>query len=347
MNLKGQMKAHKTPPPLHPLPPGEGHDFIFSKGSRFISSPSTGEGEGEGAHLSSEKGFALVLTLMILVLITAMVVEFSYGVYTTTSALHNWKDSQRLSFVSKSGISLALKTISDFPQNELYRFPGKMEIPVENILEGFTGTVIVSVEDENAKFNLNSLVYRNGQLNTRAYESFKRLLRNFGLDEGIADRIVDWIDTNNEPRLRDSEENAKNAYMDSVDELLRIKGIDRQTYEILLPYITVYGYEGTDSDLININTASIPVIMSFNISKERAEEIVNYRKLTPFKSRSDLSKVPGFEGPSGTSLMNRIAVQAVSCRIISVSEENKIKRVIESVVAVGGISQKVKYWREM
>jgi type II secretory pathway component PulK len=114
-----------------------------------------------------------------------------------------------------------------------------------------------------------------------------------------------------------------------------------------LPYITVYGYEGTDSDLININTASIPVIMSFNISKERAEEIVNYRKLTPFKSRSDLSKVPGFEGPSGTSLMNRIAVQAVSCRIISVSEENKIKRVIESVVAVGGISQKVKYWREM
>jgi hypothetical protein len=46
---------------------------------------------------TSESGMALVMTLMILALITSLVVEFAYGVYTTTAALQNWKDSQRLS----------------------------------------------------------------------------------------------------------------------------------------------------------------------------------------------------------------------------------------------------------
>jgi type II secretory pathway component PulK len=301
-------------------------------------------------HASSERGMALVLTLMILVLITAMVVEFSYGVYTTTSALHNWKDSQRLSFVSKSGISLALKTISsDIPRDELYRFPGKMEIPVENILAGFSGTVVVTVEDENSKFNLNSLVSPIGAVNTKSLEAFKSLLRNLSLPEDVADRIVDWTDANSEPRPGGSEENAKNSYLDSVDELLIIKGIDRRTYEILLPYVTVFSYDDrqTFSPLININTASIPVIMSFGISKNQAEEIVNYRKLEPSRDPSGLLQKAGLEPGLISSLSGVFETKPANFRIVSVSEENGIKRVIESVVAVGGISRTVKYWREI
>jgi type II secretory pathway component PulK len=219
---------------------------------------------------------------------------------------------------------------------------------VENILEGFTGTVIVSVEDENAKFNLNSLVNQNKTtLNATSYESFRTLLRTLGLDESISDRVVDWIDAGSEPRLGDSEEGAKNAFMDSVDELLMIKGIDRLTYETLLPYVTVYGYSGNPYDpVININTASIPVIMSLGIPKDQAEVIVNYRKLTPFKDPSGVPNVPGV-GTLGISLQGRIAVQPVNFRITSVAEENRIKRVIETVVTASGLNSKVKFWREM
>ncbi len=300
-------------------------------------------------RLSSKKGFALVLTLVILVLITAMVVEFAYGVFTTTSALHNWEDSQRLSFVSKSGINLAIKTISvDIPQNELYRFPGKMDIPVQNILEGFTGTETLSVEDENAKFNLNSIskVWPDGS--HKSYDAFKRLLKNLGLDEGIADRVADWIDTDSDPRLPDSENGAKNAYMDSVDELLMIKGIDLKTYETLLPYVTVYGLAGVDDSRVNMNTASVPVIMSLGISKEQAEEIVNYRKLEPFKQPGDLDKTgldPTFR--QTISDMFTVTDPPINFRITTIAEENKIRRVIECVVTVSGLSQTVKYWKEM
>ena len=293
-----------------------------------------------GRHLSGEEGMALVLTLMILVLITAMVVEFAYGVYTSTSALHNWKEAQKLSFVSRSGISLAMKTIaSDIPRTELYKFPGKLVIPVENILEGFSGSVVVTVEDENAKFNMNSL-----RLPANV-TVFKRLLANVGLDESIADRVADWIDTDSEPRLRNSEEEAKNAYLDSVDELLLVKGIDFQTYTALLPFVTVYGYGGTEDARININTAAIPVIMSLNetITHERAEEVVNQRKLQPFKTLGELSRA-GLD--SGLITRNATAEPPQNARITAVSEENGIKRVIETVVKISGSGQ-VLSWKEM
>jgi type II secretory pathway component PulK len=313
----------------------------------FPSSEKRGEGRFLGkcqvtfsSRLSSERGMVLVLTLMILVLITAMVVEFSYGVYTTTSALNNWKDSQRLSFVSKSGIALAKKTIYvDIRADQLYRFPGKMEISVENILDGFTGTVIVSVEDENGKFNLNSLVNDNQSINYIAYDIFKNLLENLNLNKDIADRIVDWIDTGGEPRLRESEEGAKNAFMDSVDELLLIRGIDHVTYEKLQPYVTVYGPFNLVN--ININTAPIPVIMSlYGNKKDLAERIVHERELNPFENKGK------FESRVGESSNNLIMTSSYF-KIKVVAEENKIKRVIEAVVNVSGLSQTVKYWREM
>jgi general secretion pathway protein K len=290
----------------------------------------------------NQKGMVLVLTLMILVLITAMVVEFAYGVYTSTSSLYNWKEAQKLSFVSKSGISLAVKTVADIPRADLYKFPGKLVIPVENVLEGFSGSLIVTVEDENAKFNLNSLRLQANVL------VFKRLLRNLGLDEGIADRVADWVDADSEPRLRDSEEGAKNAYMDSADELLLIKGLDAKVCETLLPYVTVYGYGGTEDARININTAPIPVIMSLNeaISKERAEEIVNQRKTEPFRTLGELARAGLDSAVINSMTTTATAGPAATLRITSVSEENGIKRVIETVVNING-SGKAVYWREL
>ena len=67
------------------------------------------------------------------------------------------------------------------------------------------------------------------------------MLKALNLKADIADRIVDWIDPDAEPRLRDSENSAKNGYLDSIDELLLIPGIDRESYERLVPYVTIYG----------------------------------------------------------------------------------------------------------
>ncbi len=303
---------------------------------------------------NSEKGMVLVLTLAILVLLTAMVTEFSYGVYIATSALSNWKDSQRLSFIAKSGITLAVKTISDIPDELLFRFPGRLEIPVEKSVEGFEGALLIEVEDENGKFNLNSLVLPNGSKKPETCAAFRSLLRNLGLDEVIADRVIDWTDKDSEPNRGslDSEVDAKNDYMDSTDELLAIRGIDSKAYEKLLPYVTVYGIKTTYDPRININTAPVPVIMSLDqsISKELAEGVVEYRKINPFKVQDDLTKAR-FSRDLVKNIYTMIVTEtarvgAFKFRIRSIAEENRIKRVIESVVEKSGQTVSVKYWKE-
>ncbi len=62
---------------------------------------------------------ALVITLLVLVLLTAMVVEFSYGVYTGTNNLYNWRDAQRLSLMAKSGVSVTARILKGLRINRV------------------------------------------------------------------------------------------------------------------------------------------------------------------------------------------------------------------------------------
>ncbi len=296
----------------------------------------------------SEKGIVLVLTLMILAIITAMVVEFAYGVYTTTSALYNWRDSQRLSFVAKSGTAVAVNLISSYSNpligNDLYKYLGR-QIPLENVSEGFKGRLIIEADDENSKLNLNSINRIELDGTRQSYEAFKRLLRFLGLDETIADRVAYWIDPSKEPGLANTENVTKNGFMESVDELLLIKGIDRKTYEKLLPYVTVYSYSGPNNMLdpsINVNTAAIPVIIAVaNISKTTAETLVNQRDLKPFSSVGEAANI-------GINLSPEFftAAPPKNFRITSIGEENKIRRVIGSVIRIDA-GNKILYWQEM
>jgi general secretion pathway protein K len=301
----------------------------------------------------SNKGMALVLTLMIVAIMTAMVVEFISNVCTTNASLYNWRASQQLSLAAKSGINLAVKIISDNQFRYAYTYPGKIEIPVKKMFvgsdEGFGGKVLIRVEDENAKFNLNALVWPNGKTNEVGLASFKRLLRNLQLDEQIAYKVAEWIVRNSEPRSGESDRVVKNAYMNSTDELYLIRGVDSRVYKALEPFITVYGVDAISSVLININTAPLPVIMSLDddMTEQLAKRIVKYRDLEPFKSPSDLVRVAGFEGSLGQSLMGRFKVKAVNLRITSIAEENNIKRVIECVVGNQGGDFVTRSWREI
>lgn len=161
-------------------------------------------------HINNQKGIALVVTLLALVLITAMVVEFSYGVYTGTNDLYNWRDSQRLSIMAKSGVNVSARFLLDMLKElDTYSYPGLIELPVENPFEDFNGTIVVRIEDETSKFNVNSIVQEGGGQNVVPYESFKRLLKVLKLDEKIAGRVKDWIDPDSIAEFSDSEVGAK------------------------------------------------------------------------------------------------------------------------------------------
>jgi general secretion pathway protein K len=301
------------------------------------------------APARNKDGMALVLTLMIVAIITAMVVEFAYGVYTNTTSLSNWRTSQQLSLAARSTVKLAARLIAEKAQQTDTNgtFVISQKIPFGDL----DTTVTLSIEDENAKFNLNSLIQPNGILDTARYAQFVKLLQALKLPTSIADRVADWTDPDSEPRLADSETGAKNAYLDSVDELLLIPGIDRKTYEQLLPYVTIYGSGYTQGGytlgVININDASLPVLTSLpGVDEQMAERVVEYRNITPFTQAGNISNVSGFESMA-LPLANYITTGRSVFHVTATAESGGIKRTIDSVLEVSGISATVRYWKEM
>lgn len=292
----------------------------------------------------NNKGMALIITLMVVSIITALVVEFAYGVYISTNALNNWQTAQRLSLAAKSATRLGARLITEKSVLDPYK-SGYMEIIQRIPFDEIDGTILLRIEDENSKFNLNSLVYEKGALNKDAFASLRRMLKALDLKTDIAERIADWTDPDSEPMLRDSENSAKNGYLDSIDEVLLIPGIDRESYEKLLPYITIYGspYGATR---ININGAGIPVLMSLSeaISRDTAEKIMRYRDDVPFKESSDILNMVNFD-KLGRPLSD-ITVKGTAFHMLATAQTGNIKRIIESVIDISGSNRVVGYWRE-
>lgn len=294
--------------------------------------------------LASDKGMALVLTLLVLALITAMVVEFAYGIYVNTNLLYNWQASQRLSLLGSSGASLAARFVTQGVQARTYTYPASVALPPQDPF-GDGSFVSLLVEDENSKFNLNALVLENGKVNEKAYESFRRLLEYLELKKELADLLVDWMDRDGLPMPEGSEMRAKNAPLDSVEEILQAEGVDREAYDKVLPYVTIYG-GALGKGYININGASVPVLMSLSeeITEEMAQRIVDYREeVGPFEEKGNLSKVAGFE-PLYVGLSDSITVKGSAFRLrVDASLEDGLTRTVECVIDNAGI---VKYWKE-
>ena len=294
-------------------------------------------------RIHNQQGVALVVVLLALVLLTAMVIEFSYGVYTGTNDLYNWRDSQRLSVMARSGVYVSSKVL-----RELLKNPDTWpkEMPVENPFEDFKGTITIRIEDETGKFNLNSIVPPNQDIHEAdpgsPYNRFKKLLAVLSIDVKIADRIVDWIERKNEARRSDSQAGVKSAVLDSVDELLLIHGISKEDYDKLLPYVTVYGNDNN----INVNSAQKPVFMSlydsgegFLIDENKAKSIIQLRNGNPFLTIQD------FNRRAGTGFAaNQITEKPEFLTIRATASSEGVKRVIETVWDT--TTKNVRSWKE-
>jgi len=290
------------------------------------------------SSIVNQKGSALVVTLLIITILTSLTVEFAYEVYVETSAFSNWSNAQKASLLAKSGQNI-VSSYMDEVRGFSYTYLGEMYLPVGEKLGGLDAIVTIKIEDENSKFNLNSIIYSNGLTNEEALSSLKKLFEYLNINPSLALSIADWIDPDQEPRLRDSEDKAKNSYLWSVDELNFIEGIDEKTFKTIRPFITVYG-----NGLININTAELPVLVSLhdNITEALAKRIIDYKGISPFKKEVDIQKVSGMES-IGPLLLGRITVKSSNFRVISTATVNEITRVIESVMDT---SMKIQYWRE-
>ncbi len=300
-----------------------------------------GKGTIKCSHPLNSSVSALIVTLLLISILTGLVVDFVYDVHIDTSSLANWSNAQKASLIAKSGQNLSTLYLDDI-KNEKYTDQRDFEMPVGQYM-GASIDLTIKIEDENSKFNINLVISPNGTTEETELSSLKKLLEYLNINPDLSLVIADWIDPDIEPRLADSEYNAKNAYLWSVDELKLIEGIDNKTFDRLSPYITVFS-ESETLNIININTADIPVLVCLNenMTESLAKNIIEYRKDSPFEYNSDVLQVSGMK-TVGMTIQGRTKSKSSYFRITTTSNVNGITRIIESVMDT---SREIHFWRE-
>jgi len=298
---------------------------------------------------SSQSGFALVITLLITAVIVGLVVEVIYRVYLSSERVGNFTNSQRASILARAGVDLTQAGLEALLKIEPHktmdeggwRFSHREEDSVVNI----------TVFDELGKLSTRVVYPKTGVHNDKLYPTYIRLLDILEQDDSLTETLADWIDRDDEPRPGGGEgidyyQNLphpylpKNNYLGTAEELLMVKGYTPEVYKTVAPFITAYSVDG----LVNINTASREVIMALSeeITEELAQSVIDFRNDTPFKDKSDIMQISGFE-TIGFALQDRIAVESRVFRVFSVAKTAEAVREVEAVIEVGG---RVLYWRE-
>jgi len=159
----------------------------------------------------------------------------------------------------------ALDNKEDHVHEDWYDFMGKLGMPM---MPAGDGNVMIDINDEAGRFNLNSLVDRQGRVRPEQLAIFKNILTGEDVDEAVSNAIVDWLDTDQdgvdgsgpEDQIYGYSANpngvlSKNGPFDSLQEIRLVYGITDEVWAKLEPLVTVYG------DLkMNINTADAKLL---------------------------------------------------------------------------------------
>lgn len=307
--------------------------------------------------LRKNGGFALVLTLVVTVLMVAATVELIHQVYVDTAMSRGFRDGQQASLLAESGITGAGRLLRMVLDGQQYSsFSDKWAEPLR--LDDETGTVEITTSEESGLISMNSLVQPNGELEPFTLAMLRRLGKRARLADDAWNGLADWLDSDDLPRTNGAESayyrslktpyEARNTRLTTVTELTMVRGFTPEAVAALRPFVTVYaGQPGAPLAQVNINTAPRKVLMALDdrIDDRMAERIMEERRLKPFKSTAELSRVPGLESVA-IGLLGKISVKGTVFRIRSLARVKESARTVEAVLRLAGGAPEVLYWRE-
>ena len=246
-----------------------------------------------------ERGFALVAVLLVLGLLGIIGAEFGYSMRLEAEAMRAWRDNMRAAHLAEAGVEQALRELAgDFqltsvPFDGVLTFykqgppPAALPRLIRTKARLGPGEFSYRITDEQARINVN----------TATHDQLDKLLQCLGVDkinrDQIVDSILDWIDTNDEHRMNGAESDdyylklsppyrARNGPIESVTELLQIKGVTQAIFE------GIDGRPGLRDVLtsrgvgrLNVNTAGPVVFCAMGVSDAQVSSILQGRLETP------------------------------------------------------------------
>jgi general secretion pathway protein K len=318
-----------------------------------------------------QRGIALVLTLLILTILVVTGLELNRAMRVEASLAGNFRDLTQASYIAQSGVEIARVVLQeddltyDGPDERWAQFEVLAYLSHQLFPEGyFTGRIV----DESGKFNPNGMVTRYGTVEQKKKDQLERLLMLLGHDPGVVDAILDWLDPDELRRTLGAEREyymlrkppyvPKNGPLDSLGEMLLIKGISPEVFygtdtkKALRDYLTVYSDSSSDPRMIgiapkiNINTASLPVLMSLfpKVDQGMAQAVMDYRRLKPFRKPEELRSIPGWNDiyPAISSEID-VRSNYFSLEITGIYHE--ARALVQAVVKREGRQIRVVFWK--
>ena len=275
-------------------------------------------------------GFILIIVLGAVLALCALLFGFSQTTRTSLGKADSFYRTEQAWNAAWGGLQIAIATIRDVNAVSADPQSAKLLTSESTFAIGDVNCTVAIAED-NGLLNVNRLKNADGQLDRKHVEQFLRLIDVVNRQQkdlppvayGIVPAVIDWVDSddeitclpfvqrdntgaeNDDYRAATPPRSCRNGPVDSLEELLWIKGMTPESFDRLRPYLTCRG-----DDKIDINAAPAAVVQSLSeqIDSVLAEMIVQQRKLKPFKTLAELGGVPGMTDNICRDIQNLITV---------------------------------------
>jgi general secretion pathway protein K len=260
--------------------------------------------------LKSQQGVAIITALLIVALAATTATYLLWQQSLWTRQVENLSARSKANTIAQAGAQLARGQLNEFADTKvIYQFLGKdLPLPAEG------ASLVGRMEDEEAKFNINNIVYFNNppagsptpvprsQNSTTQppvtppqsnEDIFNSLLKDLKLPLTLTDSLKGWL---GDPTLQQDDltylakdppyRSAHQQIMD-INELYHVKDFTPEIIEKLRPYITALP---TGSKL-NVNTAPEILLEATGLPTAVVAAIIKKREATPFLTRAELDGV--------------------------------------------------------
>lgn len=254
------------------------------------------------ANHRQQNGAAMLIVLLITALASVVALSITERLALDIARTETLQQGVRGNELSVGLEALASKLLEQAQNSEPF---DHSESLWNNPLPGLPvpgGVVTGSVQSLDGRFNVNTLLTKEGVPDTEVLAQCERLLTALGLPISIADALMDWQDIDSSPRSQGAEDAvytqrqppylAANRAFTHISELRLVAGINADVYQRLLPHMTVLPVNDSSrvdfGRRINVNLASIAVLQSLipGITRQQAE-VLHQQGLARFQATND------------------------------------------------------------